>query len=173
MCTASRCSVCLTSHRHSFINITRLCCRHWHIHTSHIHFAGVVVVLIVAFSLHARIFFERLDDSFSACSFFFIFLSGDELAHTNSTPEARISPQWLNELIRLWPSVPWRTTCELGSLICFHTMPGQHGQPTQTSLGQVCMRVPRALFAEWPVCFMCHCDDMVSNGHRIRVSTEN
>ena len=30
---------------------------------------------------------------------------GDYLAHTDSTLYARISPQWLSELRRLWPSV--------------------------------------------------------------------
>ena len=30
--------------------------------------------------------------------FFFFFLSGDQLAHTNSTLYARIGPQWLSKL---------------------------------------------------------------------------
>ena len=41
--------------------------------------------------------------------FFFFsssFFSGDQLAHTNSTLSARMGPQWLSELRRLWPSVP-------------------------------------------------------------------
>ena len=36
----------------------------------------------------------------------FFFLSGDKLAHTNSTLYARIGPRWLSELRRLWPSAP-------------------------------------------------------------------
>ena len=30
-------------------------------------------------------------------SAFFLFLSGDQLMHTNSTSQARMSPQWLSE----------------------------------------------------------------------------
>ena len=33
--------------------------------------------------------------------------------HTNSTLYARIGPQWLGELRRLWPSVPLRVACGL------------------------------------------------------------
>ena len=33
--------------------------------------------------------------------FLFFFLSGDQFVQTNSTPQARISPQWLTELRRL------------------------------------------------------------------------
>ena len=42
--------------------------------------------------------------SFPACAF--LSSSGDQLARTNSTLSAKISPQWLSELIRLWTSVP-------------------------------------------------------------------
>ena len=38
--------------------------------------------------------------------FFFFFRSGDRLAHANFTLYARISPQWLSKLRRLWPTVP-------------------------------------------------------------------
>ena len=38
--------------------------------------------------------------------FVVVFLSGDKFAYTNSTLCARISPQWFNELRRLWPNVP-------------------------------------------------------------------
>ena len=37
-----------------------------------------------------------------------------------------------------WPSGPWQVVCQLISLICSHTMPGQHSQPTLT---QGCTRV--------------------------------
>ena len=82
--------------------------------------------------------------------------------NTNSTLQARISPQWLSELRRLWPSVPWWVSCELVSLIGTHTMPAQqHSQSTLTSLGQGCMCVrcdlPPALLTEWQGSFMCHC----------------
>ena len=50
-------------------------------------------------------------------SFLFLFNGGDQLAHTNSALLAKISPQWLSELKRLWPSVPWRTAYELVSLL--------------------------------------------------------
>ena len=38
-------------------------------------------------------------------------------------------------------SVPLWVECELVSLIGFHTLPGQHSQPTVTWLGQGCMHV--------------------------------
>ena len=43
--------------------------------------------------------------------------------HTNYTLNARISPQWLSDLRRLWLSVPLRVACELVFLVGFHTMP--------------------------------------------------
>ena len=42
-----------------------------------------------------------------------LFLSGDQLAHTCSNFQARISPWWLSELRRLWPSVTRRVAREL------------------------------------------------------------
>ena len=72
-------------------------------------------------------------------SFFFFFLNGDQLVHINSILYARIGPMWLGT--GSVPSVPWRVACELVSLIGSHTMPWQDSQPTQTSLGQGCMRV--------------------------------
>ena len=36
--------------------------------------------------------------------FFFFFFTGDQLRHTNSVPQARISPPWLSELRWLWQS---------------------------------------------------------------------
>ena len=56
---------------------------------------------VVAFSSHARILGRIFNNSFSACAFFFFFLSGNWLAHTYSILQARISPQWLSELRRL------------------------------------------------------------------------
>ena len=49
-------------------------------------------------------------------------------------------------------------------MIGFHTMPGQHNQPTLASLGQLCVHVfrcnlPPALLAEWLGSFMCHCSN--------------
>ena len=41
------------------------------------------------------------DDSFPVLLLLLLFLGGDQLARYNS----RISPQWLSELRRLWPSV--------------------------------------------------------------------
>ena len=37
--------------------------------------------------------------------------------HTNSTPYARISPQWLSELRWLWSNVPRQVACELVSSV--------------------------------------------------------
>ena len=56
-------------------------------------------------TIHARLRF----------SIFFIFYWRLGRSHTNSTPLATISPQWLSELRRLWPRVPWRVACELVS----------------------------------------------------------
>ena len=52
--------------------------------------------------------FRRLfDNSVPTCAFLFIYLSVEIRSHvTNSTFQPRISPQWLSELRRLWPSVP-------------------------------------------------------------------
>ena len=66
---------------------------------------AVVVVVVVAFPC-VRGFVENARHFIPRLRFFFFFLSGDKLAHTKSTLQARISPQWLSELRRLWPSVP-------------------------------------------------------------------
>ena len=82
--------------------------------------------------------------------------------HTNSTFYARISLQWLSELRRLWPNVPWQVACELFpdrfphlyldsgivSLLWLRLVKG------------VCVfrcNLPPALLAEWPESFTCHC----------------
>ena len=49
----------------------------------------------------------RFSDSTPACASFFC-LSGNQLVRANSTLYARIDPQWLSELRRMWPSVPCR-----------------------------------------------------------------
>ena len=64
----------------------------------------------------ARILGGRFIDSFPTCPIF-SFLNGDQLVHTNSTLYARIGPQWLSELRRLWPSVPWHATSLFSLLI--------------------------------------------------------
>ena len=83
-------------------------------------------------------FAGRLDDSFPSCAFL---SNGDHLAHTS---KARVSPQWLSERRQLWPGVSRRVACELifpDAVIGSHTVPGQHSQPTPTSLGQGCVHV--------------------------------
>ena len=60
----------------------------------------LVVVVVVAFSSHARIFGDCSRINFLPALFFF-FLSGDYLAQTNFTLSARISPQWLSKLRQL------------------------------------------------------------------------
>ena len=68
---------------------------------------GVHAVVVVAFFLPLRGFWENVRPFIPRLRvFFFFFLSGDYLAHTNSTLHARISSQWLSELRRPWPSVP-------------------------------------------------------------------
>ena len=69
------------------------------------------IMLVALFSLEETLG-ERWTNHFPPAPFFF-FLSGDQLAHTNSTSsfflflffKATISPQWLSELRQLWPSV--------------------------------------------------------------------
>ena len=55
-------------------------------------------------------------------------------ACTHHTLQAKSSPQGLSEIRRLWTSVPSWVVCEFVSLIGTNTMPGQHSQPTRTSL---------------------------------------
>ena len=62
----------------------------------------------------------------------------------------------------LWPSVPWRVVCELVSLIGYHTLPGQHSQPTPTLLGQGCIQLCLPVsshlhFVRKYQSFTCHC----------------
>ena len=66
------------------------------------------------------------------------FIVENQLAHTNSTLYARITPQWLTEPRWLWLSVPWQIAHELVSLIGSNTMPGQHIRPTDLVEG-VCV----------------------------------
>ena len=75
---------------------------------------------------------------------------------------ARISSQWLTELTRLWPSVPWRVACELVSWLV-PTLCLDSGIVSQLRLRWVkgvcvfrCNLSP-ALLAEWPESFTCNC----------------
>ena len=74
------------------------------------------------------------------CAFFFF-----KVKISSRTPiplfKAMISPQWFNEL--KWPrtSVLWRVACELISLMGSLTTPGQHWQPSPTSVGKERMRL--------------------------------
>lgn len=55
--------------------------------------------------------------------FFFFFLpSRNQLARTKSILSARINPQWLGKLRRLWTHIPYRVACELVSLLDTHNM---------------------------------------------------
>ena len=58
-------------------------------------------VVVVVFSLHVSILEKGLTNHSLPALFSFFFFSADEFACTNSTPSARISPQWLTELIQL------------------------------------------------------------------------
>ena len=103
----------------------------------------------------------------------FFFLSEDQLMHTNSTFQARISPQWLSKLRWVWPSVSWWVASGFVALIGSHTMPGQHSQPTLTVFSEVCMyNLPPALLSEWPGSFTCYCSNMGWNRHQIKISTQ-
>ena len=73
---------------------------------------------------------------------------------------AGISPQWLSELRRLRPKVPWQVTCELVSekvpTLCVDS-----GIAIPLRLrwvkGVFRCNLPPALLAEWPGSFTCHC----------------
>ena len=76
------------------------------------------------FSPHARIWVEGSENHNPPALFFFF--CGDQIACTNSTLEARISPQWFLELRQLWVSVSWQVACELFSLVASHGILEQH-----------------------------------------------
>ena len=84
---------------------------------------------------------------------------------SNVTIYARISPQWLIGLRRLWPTVPWRVACELVSWYV-PTLWLDSGIVSPLLLRWVqgvCVfrcNLPPALFAEWPGSFTCHCGNM-------------
>ena len=98
-----------------------------------------------------------------ACVFFwfFLFLSGDLLTHTDSTLYARSGAQWLSELRRLWPSVPWLVACELISwLVPSLCLDRGIVSPLRLRwINGVHFRrnLPHAPLAEWPGPFACHC----------------
>ena len=116
-----------------------ICCRHAHYMTTSGISSGQCRLLIrqlraawTTCSLHAEIqfpfgwwwlfphlqrFWETVWPLIPCLHFFFFFFgggSGDQLANTNSTLYARISPQWLSKLRQLWLNVPWQV-CELVS----------------------------------------------------------
>ena len=112
-----------------------------------------------SFCLVCKDFGWRLKESFPACAFLSLLLSGDQLMCTNSTLLAKIGPLWLSKLRWPWKSVSWWVTCELSSLIGSHTIPGQHNQPTLDFTGSrvfvfSCNLLP-ALLAEWWGSFTC------------------
>ena len=79
---------------------------------------------------------RQFDESSPTCILFF---SGDQLisfAHQSHALGLKISAQWLSEEGRLWTCVPKQSACEFVSLKSSHIMPGQHSQPTTTSLNQ-------------------------------------
>ena len=116
--------------------------------------------------------FPRMPGLWEECStihsplvLFFFFLSGDSLSHTNSTLLGRISPQWLSELRRLWPSVPWWVACELVSWY-LSTLCLDSGIVSPLRLHWVkgvrvfrC-NLPPALLLVWQGSFTCHCSNM-------------
>ena len=103
----------------------------------------------------------------------------------NSILYARISPQWLNELRRLRPSVPWRVACELVSwqvpTLCLDS-----GRDSPLPLR--CVKVYKCLgvtchlhfLAEWPGSFMCFCGNTgvertpnIEPAHKVDSGEEN
>ena len=85
--------------------------------------------------------------------------------YTDSTFCARISPQWLSELRKLWPNVPWQVVCEFISgqvpTVCLDS--GTASPLRLCWVKDVCVfrcNLQYALLAEWPGSFTCHCSDM-------------
>ena len=75
--------------------------------------ASHILPAVVAFSSVVRIL-GKCSTIHSPYALFLLFCwNGDSLVHTNSTFSARISPQWLGEVRRLWPNFPWQVACEL------------------------------------------------------------
>ena len=120
------------------------------------------VTTVVALSLLASVLGE-CSTVHSPCAFFFFFFwSGYKLEHTNSTLFVRISPQWLSELRRLWPSVPWQVACELVSwLVPTPCLDSGIVSPLRLrwvkDVWVFRFNLPPALLAEWPGSFACHC----------------
>ena len=93
----------------------------------------------------------------------------------------QISPQWLSELRRLWPSVPWWVACELVSFVGSHTMPWT-AKSALTPSDFVCSRVYYACLGV--ICLRRFWQDSQGllrataatrgwNGHRMRVGTQS
>ena len=106
--------------------------------------------VMVAFSLHARIFWKKVGKIILRLWFLFIFKRIS--ARAQQFLYFSQDPQWLGELTRLWTSVSWWVAWELVSLIGSNTMPEQHDrQPTPTVWGfQV---LSEWVLVIWFVCF--------------------
>ena len=104
---------------------------------------GYVVVVVVAFSSLARILGVRFDDSFPACVSFFFFKV--EISSRTSFPLFSCCQEQSTVAQRAETTVaecfPDELRVSSFSFIGSNTVPGQHSQPTQTSLGQGCMHV--------------------------------
>ena len=144
-----------------------------------LHDASAVVV-VVAFSSLARIPKSVLPLIPCLCFFFFFFFfwNGGQKTYTNSTLHARISPQWLTKLKRLWPNVYWQVACELVSGKV-HTICLDSGTVSPLRLDWVkgvCVfrcNLPSALLEEWPGSFTATTVTQGWKEHWIRVSTQS
>ena len=130
--------------------------------------------MVVAFSSRARILGECSTIHSPPALFFLL----KWLAHTNSTLYAMISPQWLSELRRLWPSVHWRVVCEFASW-SVPTLCLDSGIVSPLRLRRVkgeCVfkfNLLPALLAEWPGSLYATAVTRGWNRHWIRVSTQS
>ena len=75
--------------------------------------------LVMVASSYVWGFSGKIRRFFPCLSFFF--LSEYQPMHTNSILSARVSPQWLTVLRRLWPSIPWRVASNLVSDMFLYT----------------------------------------------------
>ena len=87
------------------------------------------------------------------------------LEHTSSTLYTRISPQWLSELRRMWPNVPWQVACQLvsGEVRALRLNRGRFIPLRLRWVKGVCVfrcNLPPALLEEWPRSLSCHCGNI-------------
>ena len=138
----------------------------------------IILVVVVALSLHAKILGEGLKIHSPPVLFKEEKIIKWRSAHAHQFHFVRLrSDHSSTASWELLPSVSWRVVCELVFPDRFPHYDWWHGRPTPTLSGQsACMfrcNLPPAILAEWLWSFVRHCGNRGGNTHRTRVSTEN